>query len=566
MAATCFPKTLIASAVVVALLLGDRCALGHHLGDRCSKTSAVPSDATLPGLVGEAGIIADSIDAEALVIAAEALAIDAAASSTLSDIAVDANATLVGSISAIAGRADDLTATLFPPMLGLAWCLLVCVGTIAALAGLAAAVYTALAVAPQLVSQAAARTHVAAALSDLASFYGALYYYIIQGGSYPSPHFAGNTQARCQVYSLALVYRMWSQPHYRNGDFHEDMVKNLRNVAIPGTGIPLSAMCAYKPVAAFFLLVGYPLTALVAGLNKHRGTVSKVAGAFSEQLLNPQDWFAFWQLNCRLATHHASVTGETDYAMEDKLEFLECAERNDIAVTPWMKTKKLIVKHRNEEGGLGFHAFDNCTEGGNWIIQEALDNDEFVSSLLPDEAPLSTFRVISASRGGLSGVEKGAAGSVQALSCVFRAGREGAITDHVSVLYDVDMKTGVIGEGTTNQHWYQLGLDKIMTCPWINSDSTTVHPDTDREVTGTKIPDMPGMIAFVEKAHARMMPGVPLAGWDVAYTNKGMLLLEANLSCNFFRGSFDKHAYFGFVDEYFTDLAEQPARAASKTA
>merc|ERR1719191_115890 len=110
-------------------------------------------------------------------------------------------------------------------------------------------------------------------------------------------------------------------------------------------------------------------------------------------------------------------------------------------------------------------------------IQEALDNDEFVSSLLPERAPLSTFRVISASRGGLSTVEKGAEGSVKALSCVFRAGREGAVTDHVNVLYDVDMKSGVIGEGTTNQHWYQLGL---------RAASTRTHPDTGRVVTGTK--------------------------------------------------------------------------------
>jgi hypothetical protein len=36
-----------------------------------------------------------------------------------------------------------------------------------------------------------------------------------------------------------------------------------------------------------------------------------------------------------------------------------------------------------------------------------------------------------------------------------------------------------------------------------------------------------------------------------------MVLLEANLSCNFFRGSFDKEAYFSFVDDYFLDLAEK---------
>ena len=422
---------------------------------------------------------------------------------------------------------------------------------------LAAAAYGVFAVMPQLVCDVDTRVACARALSDLGAFYGALYYYIVRGGAYPAPYFGDRVQAQCQVYSLALVYRMWSLPHYRNGDFREDMAKNLRNVAIPGTGIPLSVLCYSKPIAVLFLITGYPLAALVAALNMHRRDVAKVGRGFSQQLLCPEDWFAFWQLNCRLATYHASVTAEAEYDMEDKLEFLECAERNGIAVTPWMKTKKLIVKHRNEEGGLGFHAFENCTSGGDWIIQEALENDDFVSSLLPEEAPLSTFRVVSASRGGLTGVDKGAQGSVSALSCVFRAGRKGAVTDHVSVLYDVDMRTGLIGEGTTNQHWYQLGLDKVFTCPWTNKTSTSVHPDTNRRVTGTRVPDMPGMLAFVENAHARMIPGVPLAGWDVALTNKGMVLLEANLSCNFFRGSFDKEAYFSFVDDYFLDLAEK---------
>ena len=81
----------------------------------------------------------------------------------------------------------------------------------------------------------------------------------------------------------------------------EDMVKNLRNVAIPGTGIPLSIVCHFKCVAVAFLLVGYPLAAIVSALNLHRGSVAKVATKFSEQLLCPQDWFSFWQLNCRLS-------------------------------------------------------------------------------------------------------------------------------------------------------------------------------------------------------------------------------------------------------------------------
>lgn len=49
---------------------------------------------------------------------------------------------------------------------------------------------------------------------------------------------------------------------------------------------------------------------------------------------------------------------------------------------------------------MGLYFFKNATEGGDWIIQERLENDAFVSSLLPDNAPLSTMRVISASRCG----------------------------------------------------------------------------------------------------------------------------------------------------------------------
>ena len=420
---------------------------------------------------------------------------------------------------------------------------------------------------PQALCDQATRQQLSSALYNTYSFYAALCYYLVLGRAYPAPYFDGNTQARVQVYSLALVFRMWSRPHYRNGTFHEDMIKNLRNVAIPGTGIPLSVVCCCKPVAVVFLLVFYPLACLVAALNLHSSNSAKVARAYSDQLLCPQDWFSFWQLNCRLATHHASVTGASGYGMEDKLDFLETAKREGIAVTPWMTMPKVIVKHRNEEGGLGFHAFDNCTSGGNWIIQEALENDEFVASLLPDDAPLSTFRVISASRGGMDGKGGSSASEgdgIQALSCVFRAGRKGAATDHVSVLYDVDMSTGVIGEGTTNMHWYQIGIDKIFTTPWTNNSVMTKHPDTGREVTGTKLPDLPGMLAFVERAHARMMPDVPLAGWDVAFTNKGMVLLEANLSCNFFRGSFDKGAYFSFVDDYFHFLHTQE-RVAKQT-
>lgn len=74
-------------------------------------------------------------------------------------------------------------------------------------------------------------------------------------------------------------------------------------------------------------------------------------------------------------------------------------------------------------------------------------------------APLSTLRVITASTGGLTSSSSSTSSSapqVTALSCVFRAGRAGSKTDHSSVLYNVDMETGVITHGAVNSYWYHV--------------------------------------------------------------------------------------------------------------
>lgn len=57
-----------------------------------------------------------------------------------------------------------------------------------------------------------------------------------------------------------------------------------------------------------------------------------------------------------------------------------------------------------------------------------------------------------------------------------------------------------------------------------------------------------------------MMPDVPLVGWDVALTSKGIMLLEVNLSCNFFLADFDVDNYVKFVTDYFS-LLDRERRA-----
>jgi len=386
------------------------------------------------------------------------------------------------------------------------------------------------------------------AWQNTALFYKCVWFFV-RGGNYSKcPYFTTEEELpiRVRIFGMCLVFRLWGKDHYRNGSFQDDMKKNLRNVAIPGTGIPLSIFAYHKILSYFFLFVLYPIIALGAALNAGNRQVQETMKEYNLQLLQPTDWFGYWRLNCALASYHSLVTKEKGYALEDKLTFLQVAKEKDIAVSPWLDLPAIICKHRNEEGGLGYKMYSNAVSGGDWIIQEVLSNEGTIADLLPERAPLSTFRVITSSTSS----EK----KITALSCVWRAGRKGAETDHSAVLFDVDQKSKTFRAGITNTHWYRLGLDKIFSTPWTAQRNIVNHPDNDKKVQGKKISEVDSIMEFATKAHKTMLPGVPIVGWDVAMTNKGMLMLECNLSCNFFLGSFDEKAYFNFVDEYFVDL------------
>ena len=415
-------------------------------------------------------------------------------------------------------------------------------------------------------------------LRSWSEFYAAISYFLVRGGSYENcPYFKDpkERQAKIQIFSLCLVFSLWDEPHYRNGTFQDDMIKNLRNVAIPGTGIPLSLLSRSKILCYCFLFVGYPIVALISAINAawfhsrepltHNGSdgnqtkkAVRLEDAFRQQLLMPQDWFSFWRLNCRLATFHSCVTKSKDYELEDKHLFLETAKKKSVPVSPCLDLPGVILKHCNEEGGLGFARYFSPSGGGEWLIQPILKNGPVVSRLLPKDAPLSTFRVITASRHGIpkKSLNRGKK-MVEALSVVFRAGLAGAATDHESILFDVDNVTGKLRRGTTNAHWYRLGLFKGMfATPWTSKHDITCHPDTNMCLEGEKIESIERVLGIAIDAHEKLCPEVPLVGWDVSFTESyGMLLLEGNFSCNFFRGQFDLNKYTEFVDDYFTSLA-----------
>jgi hypothetical protein len=104
---------------------------------------------------------------------------------------------------------------------------------------------------------------------------------------------------------------------------------------------------------------------------------------------------------------------------------------------------------------------------------------------------------------------------VRALSAVLRLGRKGASTDHSSVLFDCDISEpgsdsknskskkaghtlGALQKGTTNGHWYQLGLRKGLATCWLPPPTSEEHPDAPGlKVTGKVVPSIEEAINIV---------------------------------------------------------------------
>ena len=206
---------------------------------------------------------------------------------------------------------------------------------------------------------------VRAALGDTLLYWRVLLYFV-NGGSYSEcPHLANNVRVKVYLHSLALIFFLWDKPHYRSGTFQNDMIKNLRNVAFPGTGVPLDWLCRSRLVFTAFLFAGMPLVfAAYALVLTRQRSAAAVCDTYRQLLLEPEPWFAYWRLNCRLASYHALLTQCTDYQLEDKWTFLVAAEQSGVPVSPFLKAESIVCKDRNEEGGMGIHFFKNALHGG----------------------------------------------------------------------------------------------------------------------------------------------------------------------------------------------------------
>ena len=90
------------------------------------------------------------------------------------------------------------------------------------------------------------------------------------------------------------------------------MRKNLHNVALPGTGVPLSVLCVSKAAVTAFVVAGVPAYALAACLCEVlrppcatgcRGRLLAALQLYRKNLLAPSDWCTFTRTSAYTHTH-----------------------------------------------------------------------------------------------------------------------------------------------------------------------------------------------------------------------------------------------------------------------
>ena len=168
------------------------------------------------------------------------------------------------------------------------------------------------------------------AMAETIKYYYCFYLILYQNKKYKDIIiFESDTWAKVHVFSLTLIFKMWNKKHYRSTSFQQDMIDNLQNVAIPGTGIPLSYFCYNKYICLLFVLFINPFICFMAAINKSyiistntNEFILKIYEYYTQHLLHPDDWFSFWRLNCRLVSYHSNLTNTDGYLQENKWTFL----------------------------------------------------------------------------------------------------------------------------------------------------------------------------------------------------------------------------------------------------
>ena len=154
-----------------------------------------------------------------------------------------------------------------------------------------------------------------------------------------------------------------------------------------------------------------------------------------------------------------------------------------------------------------------------YVVQDVVANAAELEEYLAPDPPLCTLRIATFRRHD---------GALDVLEAWLRAGGSGALVDHViseegsaeSRAFIVHAETGVVWRGSSFEGAMEASIDE---------PSLLRAAGAQKNLAGLRLPHWDEAVAVARKAHAELVPAAFSVGWDVALTDAGPVLLEANL-------------------------------------
>lgn len=226
-----------------------------------------------------------------------------------------------------------------------------------------------------------------------------------------------------------------------------------------------------------------------------------------------------------------------------KREVIGCFSETDFPTFKDFISKhhNFIYKPLNEHSGHGiskytldisesFHFFHDKLNKGAFVIEELIEQDLELANMHPQS--VNTFRIVTFTIND----------TVKVLGVTWRIGIGNAVLDNAGaggIYACIDPQLGIVITDAISHkgnHYY-------------------FHPDTNKQIIGYKIPKWEEAIPFIKEL-ATHLQGTTLISWDIALSNKGWVLVEANdngawriVQANQQIGK--KEELYSYMDEYF---------------
>jgi hypothetical protein len=331
------------------------------------------------------------------------------------------------------------------------------------------------------------------------------------------------------LWALCTPYRLWSDVVRHDG-------RTFRDLHQKGQGSLAKALLPLRAIYLVFLFA-WPLVSLFRAALRGTGAARyfRAAMARPEMLAQyPHAEFdaadiAWSRPDYALAMYYAARFARGPHALfelDDKKVFLAACAKHALPTPPTLSAAEAvaqpgeyIVKLPKSDLGFGVEMVTDeelreVDNADRFVIQRRLKNHASLRAVFGDDAPLSSFRVLTV---------RGTDGP-RVLRCAIRIGRAGSIVDNTQqggIWAQVDSETGEIMPGVTKKTYGK----RAHGVPIRHGE----HPDTGKSFVGLRIPNFEACKELALRAQSLLAPDAPSLGWDLALAEDGPVFLEVNV-------------------------------------